>query len=50
MNLQEIDLRHLLALIAVEHEGSFGRAGERLGFSQSAISKQIAALERVVGR
>ena len=50
MNLHEIDLRHLLALIAVEHEGSFGRAGERLGFSQSAISQQIAALERVVGR
>lgn len=45
----EIEVRHLVALSAVAEEGSFGRAGELLGFSQSAISQQIAGLERVLG-
>lgn len=44
-----IEVRHLLALTAVAEEGSFGRAGDVLGFSQSAISQQIAGLEKVVG-
>ncbi len=44
-----LDLRHLLALKAIADQGSFGRAAERLGYTQSAISQQIAALERVVG-
>ena len=47
--LQDIEIRHLQALRAVAQEGSFGRAGERLGFTQSAISQQIASLERVLG-
>jgi len=44
-----LDLRHLIALKTIADEGSFGRAAERLGYTQSAISQQIAALERVVG-
>ena len=45
-----LELRHLIALKAIAETGTFGRAAERLGYTQSAISQQIAMLERIVGQ
>lgn len=47
--MQGLELRHLDALVAVVDTGTFARAASRLGYSQAAVSQQIAALERTLG-
>jgi DNA-binding transcriptional LysR family regulator len=44
-----VELRHLVALQAVVSAGSFNGAAARLGYTQSAVSAQIRALERMIG-
>ena len=49
VQLRDLELKHLIALDAVAREGTFGKAAVALGYTQSAVSQQIAALERLVG-
>lgn len=44
-----LNLVHLQTLQAVLETGSFSAAGKRLGYTTSAVSQQIAALERSLG-
>jgi DNA-binding transcriptional LysR family regulator len=44
-----VELRHLVAFQAVVAAGSFIAAARHLGYTQSGISAQIRALERLVG-
>lgn len=49
VTLEGLDIRHLRALVAVVEHGTFATAAAALGFTQSAVSQQIASLERLVG-
>lgn len=49
ISMQDTDLRQLAALVAVVEEGTYARAAKRVGFTQSAISQQIASLEKSAG-
>lgn len=42
---EEMDLKNLITFIHVAELGSFTKAGEKLGFSQSTVSFQIRSLE-----
>lgn len=47
---KEIEVRALRALSVIAERGTFRAAADELGYTQSAISHQVATLEEAVGR
>src|SRR6185503_7079176 len=47
---RRLKLKDLQTLMAVIEAGGIGKAADRLNYSQPAISKAIASLERTLGR
>lgn len=45
----DLELRHLRSLVGVIEEGTFTDAAIELGISQAAVSRNVAALESVLG-
>jgi DNA-binding transcriptional LysR family regulator len=49
VSARDLSFRHLIALQTVHDRGSYRRAAEALGYSQAAITQQIATLEKAIG-
>src|SRR5579862_5556725 len=47
--VMDLELRHLRCLVAIADSGTFTDAGIELGLSQAAVSRNVLALERVLG-
>jgi LysR family pca operon transcriptional activator len=47
---QRLKLKDLQTFMAVIDAGGIGKAAERLNYSQPAVSKAIASLERTLGK
>ena len=49
ITLSQVDLQGVLVFQAVARSGSFTRAGNELGLTQSAVTRQVQQLEHAVG-
>src|SRR6201997_5772507 len=47
--VMDLELRHLRCLVAIVDSGSFTDAAIDLGISQAAVSRNLMALEQVLG-
>lgn len=45
----DLQIAYLKTLIAIDEEGGFGAAAKRIGRTQSAVTQQMQALERIAG-